>query len=118
MAVNKKLVLKILVIALIAIDVAATITLFVFHIIALSNILNPDFDANSATGFLGWIVADKGKTYGFALVLPTFIILAGNIVGLVFYVRKQTKKEPVKLDDLTEEQKAELRKQMLNDLDK
>ena len=53
MAVNKKLVLKILVIALIAIDVAATITLFVFHIIALSNILNPDFDANSATGFLG-----------------------------------------------------------------
>lgn len=104
-------------IAILSVDVAITIALFVLHIIVLANILNPEFDPSKASPFIQWVNEDP-KIYGFALVVPTFVILAGNIVGLVFYVRKQTKKEPVKLDDLTEEQKAELRKQMLNDLDK
>lgn len=108
---------KILWIALLSVDVAITIAFFVIHIIVLSNILNPNFDASTATGLIKW-VSDEPKNYGFALVVPTFVILAANIVGLVFYVRKQTKKEPVKLDDLTEEQKAELRNQVLKDLEK
>lgn len=109
---------KVLWISLLALDVAVTIALFVLHIIVLSNILNPNFDADSASPFIQWVAGDKGQTYGFALVIPTFVILAANIVVLVLYVRKQTKKEPVKLDDLTEEQKAELKKQVLQDLDK
>ena len=42
--------------------------------------------------------------------------LAGNIVALVIYVRKSTKKEPIKVDDLSAEQKEALRKQLLEDL--
>ena len=45
-----------------------------------------------------------------------FLILAGNIIGLVIYVRRSAKKEPVKVNDLTEEQKEALRQELLNDL--
>ena len=48
--------------------------------------------------------------------LPMFLVLAGNIIGLMLYVRKTTKKEPAKLDDLSEEQKEALRQELLRDL--
>ena len=44
------------------------------------------------------------------------MLLAANIVGLVIYVRKTSKKEPTKLDDLSEEQKEALRQELLKDL--
>ena len=52
----------------------------------------------------------------FAFVFPIFLVLAGNIIGLMLYVRKTTKKEPAKIEDLTEEQKEELRQELLRDL--
>ena len=51
-----------------------------------------------------------------AVVVPLFVLLAINITGLVVYVRKSTKKEPVQVNDLTDEQREELRRQLLAEL--
>ena len=51
-----------------------------------------------------------------SLYVPLFILLALNIVGLVIYVKKTSKKEPAKLDDLSDEQKEALRQELLKDL--
>ena len=107
---------KVLWISLIALDVVATIFLFVMHIVMLANIIGKTPDQIEAlTGLVGTL-AKNTTLYLWAFVVPTFLILAANIVGLVIYVRKQTKKEPVKVEDLTDEQKEALRKELLKDL--
>ena len=111
---------KILWIALIALDVAITVFLFVIHIIMLLNVIRiqqAGGDYSSLTGLVGTLANNTGLYLG-AFVIPTFVILAANIVGLVFYVRKQTKKEPIKVNDLTDEQKEALKKELLEDLNK
>lgn len=61
-------------------------------------------------------LAKNNTLYLVGFVIPLFIVLAANIVGLVIYVKKQTKKDPVKVTDLSEEQKEALRKELLKDL--
>ena len=56
------------------------------------------------------------NVYGFAFVLPLFLILAANIVGLVFYLKKSTKREKITASDLTEEEREALKKELLKDL--
>ena len=56
--------------------------------------------------------------YGFAFVLPLFLILAANIIGLVLYIRRTTKKEKVTVSDLSDEEKEALKKELLKDLQK
>ena len=109
---------KVLWIALISLDVVLTIFLFVIHIIMLANVVNKTRDQiNNLTGLVGTLANNTGLYLG-AFVIPTFVILAANIVGLVIYVRKQTKKEPIKVNDLTDEQKEALKKELLEDLNK
>lgn len=105
-------------ITLIALDVAITIALLVISIIMLSQTVGKTAaEIRAAKGFIGYL--QNHTTFYFLLfVLPLFILLAANIIFLVIYVRKTTKAEPVKMDELTEEQKAELRKQILADLQK
>jgi uncharacterized membrane protein len=109
---------KPLIIALVAIDVVITITLLVISIVMLANTVGKTAaEILNAKGFIGYL--QNHTTFYFCLfVLPLFILLAANIIGLVIYVRKTAKAEPVKVNDLTEEQKAELRKQILADLQK
>ncbi len=109
---------KPLIITLIAIDVVITISLLVISIVMLANTVGKSAaEILSAKGFIGYL--QNHTTFYFCLfVLPLFFLLAANIIGLVIYVRKTTKSEPVKVNDLTEEQKAELRKQILADLQK
>ena len=105
-------------ISLIALDVALTIFLFVIHIIMFANVLKDQQSgatSPSGTGLIGFLQNNLGVYLG-AFVVPTFVVLAANIVGLVFYVRRQTKKEPVKVDDLTDEQKEALKAELLKDL--
>ena len=109
---------KALWISLISLDVAITVFLFVVHIIMLANVVNKSRDQiESLTGFVGTLAKNTGLYLG-AFVIPTFVILAANIVGLVIYVRKQTKKEPIQVNDLTDEQKEALKKELLEDLNK
>ena len=105
-------------IALIAVDAIVTVALFVLHIIMISNLIGKSAEQiEQLTGFVGTL-AHNTNLYLWAFVIPTFVILVGNIVGLVIYVRKQTKKEPVKVEDLSEEQKEALRQEILKDLNK
>lgn len=105
-------------ITLIALDVAITIALLVISIIMLSQTVGKTAaEIRDAEGFIGYL-QNHTTFYFLVFVLPLFILLAANIIFLVIYVRKTTKAEPVKMDELTEEQKAELRKQILADLQK
>ena len=107
-------------ITLAALDVAITVFLFVIHIIMIANISGATTpEAQEALrkqdGLIGALMRDT-TLYLVAFVIPLFVILAVNIVALVMYVKKQTKKEPVKVSDLSEEQKEALKKQLLEDL--
>ena len=66
-------------------------------------------------GFFGYL--RNHTTFYFCLfVLPLFLLLAANIVGLVLYVRKSTKAEPIQRNQLSDEQKAQLRKELMEEL--
>lgn len=106
---------KILWIALIGLDVAITIFMFVVHIIMLAKTVGANGVTQPETTLIGWL-QNNLTAYLWIFVIPLFVILAGNIVGLVFYVRKQTKKEEVKVDNLSAEQKEALRQELLKDL--
>ena len=109
---------KPLFITLITLDVAVTIFLFVLSIIMLANAGKTDVERQAMTGFIGWLVNLEAWVYGVAFVVPLFVLLAVNVVGLVIYVKRATKKEPVKVSDLTDEQKEALKKELLQDLNK
>ena len=113
---------KVLWIVLGAIDVAVVLFLFVIHILMLINVVGKtpeqlhEFiqEGNGLIGFLAghlWV-------YGVFFVIPLFLILIGNVIWLVFYVRKTSKAEKVTVDSLSDEEKEALRKELLNDLAK
>lgn len=107
---------KPLIITAVAIDLVLTLGLLILSIVMLANIVGKNADqVNHLTGLIGYF-AKNPNVYGFTCVLPLFLLLAINIVVLVLYVKKQTRKEPVKVDDLTEEQKEALRQELLKEL--
>ena len=101
-------------------DIAITIFLFVLAIIMLATM--PDNkqgidNADYINGpFIGYLQKNF-NVYFWVGVLPLILLLIGNIVFLVLYVRKVGKKPEVAVDDLTEEQKAALRAELLKDLE-
>ena len=105
---------KPLLISLVAVDVLLTAFFFVIHIIMLINLAKPE-EQRPTEGLFAFLMANT-TVYLWAFVVPLFLLLAANIVGLVVYVRKTTKKEPVKVNDLTDEQKEALRAELLKDL--
>ena len=108
-------------ITLAVLDVAVTVFLFVIHIIMLANIVGKTAEEveqiRMGTGLVAYLMKNS-TVYLVAFVIPLFLILAANIVALVFYVKKQTKKEPVKVSDLSDEQREALKKELLKDLEK
>jgi len=114
--------LKTIIFVGIAIDVAITIFLFVISIIMLimlGKYGNARDAAANANGLILYLLQHT-TFYFWLFVFPLFVLLAGNIVGLVFYVKKTSAKEsaPAKLDDLSEEQKEALKAELLKDLQK
>ncbi len=113
---------KYLIVAGIAIDVIITIFLFVISIIMLVMIgkYGDTREAvNHANGLILFLL-NNTTIYFWGFVFPLFVLLAGNIVLLVFYVKKTSAKENTKtqLDDLSEEQKEALKAELLKDLQK
>ena len=106
-------------ITLAAVDVGLTLFLFVIHIIMLAQTVGKtaaEIQANAAkNGLIGYLQTHT-TFYLWLFVIPLFVILAGNIVALVLYVRKSTKKEQVKVDNLTDEQREALKRELLQDL--
>lgn len=112
---------KILWICLGVLDVAVVGFLFVVHIIMLANVIGKgpeEIAVIVANGGLVGFLAGNLAVYGFAFVLPLFVILAANIIGLVIYMRKTLKKDKVTVSDLSEEEKEALKKELLKDLEK
>ena len=110
---------KPLLIALVVVDVAVTTFFLVLSIMILAKVVPAktlNEAINNSDGLVKAILQMKPVASFFAFVLPMFLVLAGNIVGLMIYVRKTTKKEPAKLQDLSEEQKEALRQELLKDL--
>lgn len=108
---------KYLWISLIVLDVAITIFLFVIHIIMLARTVGRNGVTDDPKTLIGFL-QNNLTLYLWLFVVPLFVILAANIVGLVFYVRKQTKKEQVKVDNLTDEQREALKRELLEELSK
>ena len=110
---------KPLLIALLAVDVALTVFLLVISIIMIVKIgthgNNPQEAANASGPMIAFFIKNPNIFLG-VCVVPLFALLVANIVGLVIYVRKTSKKEPAKLEDLSEEQKEALRQELLKDL--
>ena len=109
---------KPLFIGLVVLDVAITVFLFVISIIILATVAPAatlQEAINNSSGLIKFLL-QHSTFYLCVFVIPLFVILAANIIGLVLYVRKTAKKEPAKLDDLTEEQKEALRQELLKDL--
>ena len=112
---------KILLIAGLALDVAVTIFLFVISIMILAKVIPAstlnEAIANSNNQPLIKYLLQNPTIYLVAFVIPLFVLLAGNVVGLIFYVKKTSgKAAPAQLDDLSEEQKEALRQELLKDL--
>ena len=110
---------KPLLIALVVADVAVITFFLVVSIMLLTVVIpyhNKADQLAHSQGLIHAILEMPAAGSFFAFVFPIFLVLAGNIVGLMLYVRKTTKKEPAKIEDLTEEQKEELRQELLRDL--
>ena len=104
---------KPLISAAIVLDVGITMFLLVLSIIMLAKTVS---DPNNVAGGLIGYFQTHTLVYGLTCVVPLFVLLALNIIVLVVYVRKSAKKEPVKVDDLSAEQKEALRKELLKEL--
>lgn len=115
---------KILLISLLIIDVVLTVSLFVLSIVMLTNMHDPkelevlrkleDFKTDDIILYL----QVHSTLYLCIGVIPLFLLLAGNIVGLMVYVKKSNEKKKVALNELTAEQKEALRQELLKDLTK
>lgn len=105
-------------ITLISLDVIITVALFAISIIMLSNVSKTEAERMAMPkGLVRWLVYElKPWQYGVMFVVPLFILLAVNIVGLVIYVKKSTQRAPVQVNDLSDEQKEALRQELLRDL--
>ena len=111
---------KPLIIAGLVLDVGVTIFLFVISIMILAKVipaatLNEAIN-NSRNMPLIHFLLKNPTIYLVAFVIPLFVLLAGNVIGLIIYVKKTSGKQPAQLDDLTEEQKEALRQELLKDL--
>lgn len=114
---------KILFFTGLGVDVAITIFLFVVSIIMIATMPNRSnmtasayADACRQNGPLIGFLQQNPTVYLLSCVIPLFALLALNIVVLVLYVRKLNKKKEMAVDDLSEEQKAALRAELLNEL--
>ena len=110
---------KVLWLCLAALDIAIVGFLFVIHIIMLANIVGKTpieiHELANGTGLVSYL-AGHLSVYGFVFVLPLFLILAANIVGLVFYLKKNLKRGKITASDLSEEEKEALKKELLKEL--
>lgn len=107
---------KALWITLIILDVALTVGLLVIAIIMLArNATMTKAEIIAATGFIAYLQKNP-MVYGLCFVVPLFILLGVNIYALTRYVRATSKKEEVQMNDLSEEQKEQLRQELLKEL--
>lgn len=105
---------KILFIGLFVLDLCLTVFLFVVSIIMIATMPKTKNEIDTST-FIGYLQANP-TVFLLAFVVPLFILLALNVFILVMYVRKTNKAKQVKLNELSDEEKEALRKELMRDL--
>ena len=111
---------KPLIIAGLVLDVGVTIFLFVISIMILAKVipaatLNEAINASRNMPLIHFLLQNP-TIYLVGFVIPLFVLLALNVVGLILYVKKTSGVKSAQLDDLSEEQKEALRQELLKDL--
>ena len=110
---------KVLLFSGLGLDVVLTVFLFVVSIIMLATMPEKGTDMEKFyaenPGMIPYFQSHP-TAYLLICVIPLILLLAGNIVLLVLYVNKAGKRK-AKLSDLSEEQKAALREQILKDME-
>jgi len=104
---------KALLIAGLTVDVGLTIFFFVISIIMIVKTTAQQFD--DPTTLIGYLQSHT-VVYLCGFVVPLFVLLAINIILLVLYVKRSSKKEPVTVNDLSKDQLESLKAELLNDL--
>ena len=86
-------------------------------LILLGKYGSPQEATKHASGLILYLLQHT-SFYFWVFVFPLFVLLAGNIIGLVIYMKKTSAKEnaPTRLDDLSDEQREALRQELLKDL--
>ena len=111
---------KPLIIAGLVLDVGITVFLFVISILILAKVIPAatleEAINNSRNMPLIKFLLQHQTVYLVGFVVPLFVLLALNVVGLILYVKKTSGAKPAQLDDLSEEQKEALRQELLKDL--
>ena len=109
-----------LIIAGLVLDVGVTIFLFVISIMILIKVIPAATINEAINNSQRWplihYLLQNPTVYLVAFVIPLFVLLALNVVGLIIYVKKTSGAKPAQLDDLSEEQKEALRQELLKDL--
>lgn len=113
---------KPLYIALLSLDAVLTIGLAIFNLVMMINTIGKSAaELLGGEGLIGYLQQNP-TVYLLAFVLPLFLLLAGNIIGLVLYVRKSTAKEQQRqvksIDDLTPEELAAIKAELNKDVEK
>lgn len=107
---------KVLYISLFALDMAITVVLFVISIIMLATMPEAGVKPDPST-FIGYLQTNT-TVFLCVCVVPLFILLLLNMYFLFRYVKITQQKKKVKLNDLSEEEKAALRAELLADVNK
>ena len=102
----------------IVLDVGITVFLLVVSIIMLATMPKNSIEMSEAIDtngpFIGYLQQNP-TVYLFTCVVPLFLLLGVNIVGLVMYIKKAGKTKAT-LAELSDEQKDALKAELLKDL--
>ena len=109
---------KVLLIGGIVLDVGITVFLLVVSIIMLATMPANGVEMQKAIEmngpFIGYL-QQNSTVYLFTCVVPLFLLLGVNVVGLVMYIKKAGKTKAT-LAELSDEQKDALKAELLKDL--
>ena len=102
----------------IVLDVGITVFLLVVSIIMLATMPKNSIEMSEAIDtngpFIGYLQQNP-TVYLFTCVVPLFLLLGVNVVGLVMYIKKAGKTKAT-LAELSDEQKDALKAELLKDL--
>lgn len=104
---------KILFITLFGLDLALTVFLFVVSIIMIATMPANKAEVDTKT-FIGYLQANP-SVFLVAFVIPLFLLLGANVFILINYIRKTNEKKKVQLNELSEEEKEALKKELMKD---
>ena len=101
-------------------DIALTLFFLVVSIVMIVTMPKDEYEVivnGYAPGFIGYFQQNP-NVFLLVVVLPLLALFIVNIWVLITYAKKANEKKRVALNDLSEEEKAKLRAELMKDLQK